>query len=286
MAINMDEALAKYGWIASLAKSIPELKDVLTTAADKEWAPEEFQRQLEGSPWWKKNADSVRSLAVQHATDPATYTQNLKNAANKVSLAAQQMGRTVDSNAVALQLLTNNWDDQQLRAVIGNTGKLEVGSRNELSGDAAQLKNHLMQVAGSYGVTTSNHSITQALNNIQAGRNTLDGWEQLVRQRAKLHYPQFAKEIDAGHTVAEIADPWIQTMAKTLEVSDATLTLDTPEIKRALTTRNADGSGTAMPLYQFERHLKDDPRYDKTTQARTDAYSVLAKVGKDFGFSA
>jgi hypothetical protein len=39
-------------------------------------------------------------------------------------------------------------------------------------------------------------------------------------------------------------------------------------------------------MWQFTRALKDDPRYDKTTTARTDAYSVLQQVGKDFGFAS
>jgi hypothetical protein len=287
MAIDMNTALAKYGWVGQLATSIPELRDVLTRAASAEWSPDEFQRQLEGSPWWQRNADSVRKLAITQATDPATYQQNLNNAAAKVQLYAQQMGRDgVDTNALGLQLLTNNWDDQQLQAVIGNTAHIASGPDGALLGDAAQLKNHMMDVAGSYGVHANDGTINWWLYGIQSGKNSLDGWESSMRQQAKMYYPQFSTQIDAGQTVKDIASPWVQTMAKTLEISDSTITLDDPNIKKALTQRNADGSATAQPLWQFERQLKDDARYDKTTQARTDAYSTLAKVGRDFGFSA
>lgn len=286
MALSMKDALNRYGWIAQLATAIPELKDTLTQAEQAGWAPDEFQRQLEGSPWWQKHADSVRQLAILQATDPATYQQNLANAANKIQLAASQMGRSVDANSLALQMLTYNWDDQQLNAVIGSKGSLQHGANNSLVGDAAQYTTHMKQLAADYGITATDSYLNGQLTAIQSGKNTLDGFEQSIRNQAKATFPQFAQQIDQGMTVRDIADPWISTMAKTLEVSDSTVDLNTPEVKKALTQRNADGSATAMPLWQFERSLKDDPRYDKTTQARTDAASVLHKVGQDFGFSS
>lgn len=286
MAIDMNTALAKYGWVGQLANSIPSLRDTFTAAAQNEWSPDEFQRQLEGTAWWQSNADSVRQLAIKQATDPATYQQDLANAANKVQLAANQMGRSVDPNALALQLLTNNWDDQQLHAAIGNSGGFQTQDAGALVGDAAQLNDHIRGVAQSYGIPYTDAYVNGAVTRIQSGQDTVDGVTNVLMNRAKLQYPQFASQIDAGQTVKDIADPWIQTYAKTLEVADSTVTLDDPAIKKALTQRNADGSATTQPLWQFERTLKDDPRYDQTTQARTDAYSTLAKVGRDFGFSA
>jgi hypothetical protein len=69
-------------------------------------------------------------------------------------------------------------------------------------------------------------------------------------------------------------------MAATLEISDKDVKLSDSYIKKALEGAN----GERTPLWQFEKMLKDDPRWDKTKQARNETYDLLAQVGKDWGF--
>jgi hypothetical protein len=41
-----------------------------------------------------------------------------------------------------------------------------------------------------------------------------------------------------------------------------------------------------MSLWQVQDMMRQDPRYDHTKQAVSDAYSMINQIGKDWGFSA
>lgn len=290
MALDLTTALNKFGFVGTLANAIPELRDIFAQAAAQEWPVEQFNRAVQDTGWYRTSADSARQLLTLQVTDPATFNQNWTNATTKVHLLAQQMGRNgVDPGtlqSLAMQALTGNWDDEQLKAIIGERLPLATGEAGSLTGDAAQLETHMRALASGYGVPITPAFLTGQLTAIQGGHNTLDGFESLMRARAKATYPQFADQIDLGMTVRDVADPWIASMAKTLEVPETQLSLDTPEVQKALQQRNPDGTVTAQPLWQFTRALKDDPRYDKTTQARTDANSMMLQIGRDFGFAS
>jgi hypothetical protein len=285
MALDLNTALNSYGFVGTLANAIPELKTILGQAVQAEWQPEQFTRAVQDSQWWKTNAESVRQLVTLEATDPATYHQNLSNAASKVRLMSGQMGRTGDIGNVALRALTENWDDEQIRSAIGQLETAAAPDGNgAYGGDAGQLQNHLKQLAANYGVPATDDYITQTINSIQSGFGTLDGYENLIKARAKATYTHLASQIDAGMTVRDIADPFIATYAQTLEVPETSVNLSDPAIQKALQQRNPDGTATTQPMWQFQRALKDDPRYDKTSGARTEAYSTINRLGKDMGF--
>lgn len=43
---------------------------------------------------------------------------------------------------------------------------------------------------------------------------------------------------------------------------------------------------TSMPLYQFNNLLRSDPRWQQTDNAKQSAYSMVASLGKSFGFAS
>jgi hypothetical protein len=291
VAISVDEALSSYGFVYTLANNVPDLKDLLNQAITGGWTAEKLTAQIESSPWWNQHADTVRDLVTTQYTDPATYQQNLANAKNVIGLKARQLGRYYDDNiltGLALETLVTNptFDDGPLSELItvrtGLRGNMQDGIRE---GQAGQLSNHMTQVAQNYGVGYTQQFVDDWTNKIEMGFDTLDGFESVMRARAKAAFPQFAAQIDAGMTLRDVADPYISTYAQTLEVPETQVTLNDTYIKKALAQTGQDGvTQSSMPLWQFQRMLKDDPRYDHTQQAKDDAYATLNKVGRDWGF--
>lgn len=288
MALNLTDALNQYGFVGDLANSIPELKGIFAQAAREEWDPARFQRAVMDSGWWKANAETARNLATQAVADPGTYKQTIKNAGIKVDLLIKSMGLTPQTpsrlDALAKHMLVMNYDDETIRRWLAANIPSRVGEQGALSGQAAELEGHMRQVAQSYGVGYTDRFLRQEVTKIQMGDATLDGFEALMRERAKAAFPQFQGQLDGGMTLRDIADPYISTMANTLEVSETEIDLLDPWVKRALSTKSPEGTQDAMPLWQFERALKDDARWDKTKQARTEAFDTIAQVGRDFGF--
>lgn len=290
MAISTEEALSSYGFVYTLANSVPDLKGILDDAIQHGWTPERLTATIQSSNWYRQNADTTRNLIQLQTTDPASYNRNVANAVNLIQLKAMALGRSLDNataQRLALQTLTENasWDDQRVTQLVSaNTGLLH-GENGALASTAAQLANHMTTVAQNYGVAYSQGWLEQWVTSIEAGSNTLDSWEATMRARAKAAYPQFANQIDAGQTLRDIADPYIAQMAQTLEIPETQVTLKDSYIQKALSQTGQDGTTqSSMPMWRFQRTLKDDPRYDRTQQAKDDAFSALNKIGKDWGF--
>jgi hypothetical protein len=290
VAISVDEALSSYGFVYTLANNVPDLKNILNQAISGGWTADKLTATIESSPWWNTHSDTVRNLVTSQATDPATYNQNLAKAMQIVSLKAQQLGRVMDQGTLqrlGYQTLIENssFDDQLLGQLVTNNSTIFHGEPGAYLGNAAQLNDHMKQLASNYGVPVSTQWLDAMVNQVQSGRDSLDGFESIMRARAKAAFPHFANQIDAGMTIRDIADPYISTYAQTLEVPETQVTLKDSYIQKALSSAGPDGTTrTSMPLWQFQRMLKDDPRYDKTKQAKDDAFSTLNKIGKDFGF--
>jgi len=289
-AISTQDAMSAYGFVYTLANSIPDLKKILDDAIQNDWAPDRLTATIQSSPWWNTHADTVRNLVQLQATDPATYDRNLANARDLILLKGDQLGRGMNQQtvaALALRTLTENasWDDSRVTQLVTDNSQLRYGDTGAHEGTAAQLYDHMTTVAQNYGVAYSQSWLDGMVSNVQSGRDSLDGWENVMRARAKAAFPQFADQIDAGMTVRDIADPYISTYAQTLEVPETQVTLKDSYIQKALSQAGQDGQTRAsMPLWQFQRMLKDDPRYDRTQQAKSDAFTTLNKIGADFGF--
>jgi hypothetical protein len=67
-------------------------------------------------------------------------------------------------------------------------------------------------------------------------------------------------------------------MYQTLELNPDAINLNDP------TLRSAIGSNGEMPIYDFQRTLRKDPRWQYTNNAREDVSNSVTKVLQDFGF--
>jgi hypothetical protein len=287
--LDLNTALNSYGFVGQLANAIPDLRSILDRAISEQWVPEQFTRTVMDSGWWKTNAESVRQLTRLQATDPATYNQNLINATNKIHLMALGQGLEGESpqklQGIALQALLNNWDDEQIRTHLGGTLRPWQSPEGAMQGTAAQLGAHMREVATNYGVPFSEQFITDQIGQVQRGQGTLDGFDSLMRARAKATFPHLAAQIDSGMTVREIADPYIATYAQTLEVPETGVQLSDLAIQKALQVKDpTTGALSSKPMHEFVREVKNDPRWDKTKNAEEEAYRMVNRLGKDMGF--
>lgn len=282
----LQQASDQYGPLAQTLNSIPELRDMLQTAINKQWSPAYLQSYFEGTPWYQSHSDTARSALLTAAADPAVWQQQLANAGQLVAETANGLGVTVDNNAIASQYLMQGWTQQQLSDYIGQNGAWQYSANGAMVGSAAQAETKLKQLAQDYGIPATDAYVQGQVRNIVAGKDSIDGATQQYIQQAKAKYPQFAAQIDAGQTIRDIADPYMAQMSKTLEMPQTAITLDNTLVQKGLSqTDPTKGTQTSMPMWQFDQLLKADPRYDHTQQARTDAYTTLTQIGKDFGFT-
>jgi hypothetical protein len=168
-------------------------------------------------------------------------------------------------------------------------GQLASGVQefNELSipeGPSGKYFVALKNLAADNGLMLSDDAATSYSNKIVAGLIDENTAFNNIRESAANAFPALADKIKAGIDVKTLADPYIQSMSNILEVPDTAIDLFDPKIRNAMAFTLPDGKVGTKSIYDFEKELRRDPRWQYTNKAREQAADVATTVLRDFGF--
>jgi hypothetical protein len=163
-------------------------------------------------------------------------------------------------------------------------GKKEVNSLAIPEGPSGKYFVALKNFALDNGVRLSDGAATSYANGIVAGTIDENTAFNALRESAAEAFPALADKIKAGINLKTLADPYIQSMSSILEIPDSGIDLFDPKVRGALAYTLPDGKVGTKSIYEFEKELRKDPRWQYTNNARNDAASVASTVLKDFGF--
>lgn len=282
------ELREQYGFTASFLNANPEIKKLFKEMVKAGWSQDKFNAKLRNTKWWKTHGEAERKYLTLKYTDPATANQQLYQARVKAAQLAKQMGLTGAAASTAklkdyaYLMVAKGYDEAQIRYLMGQ--KLVISSSSH-GGEAGEAWDDLAGYAYSMGVKVSDSWMAARVKNIISGTGTSQDVKNEMAKLAKAQFPQWTKQIDAGQTVADIASPYMQSMAQILELPSGSINLFDNTIKKAL---NYTNPGTlqkeAKPLWQFENELRSDSRWKKTKNAQDSLMQVGHQVLADFGF--
>lgn len=109
---------------------------------------------------------------------------------------------------------------------------------------------------------------------------SLDIFKNLIRKTAKIGLPdKVGALLDEGVDLNAVYAPYKNLMARVLEIQPDSIKLDDPTLRAAI------GPDKEMPIYEFERALRKDPRWQYTDTARQEVSDIALGVLQDFGFT-
>lgn len=147
---------------------------------------------------------------------------------------------------------------------------------------ATRSREDLVKTAKSYGVNMGDAWYKRAGNQVMQGQDP-DRFLDDIRKTAASRYSAFADRILAGDTLESIASPYLNSYASVLELNPYELDVMDPTIQQALLAADDKGMNRPINLFEFERGLKKDPRWQQTRNAQQ-TYSGLAnRILQDFG---
>ena len=121
-------------------------------------------------------------------------------------------------------------------------------------------------------------SVEDWVKRIESGEKA-DSFKQLIRSTAKLGLPdKVGALLDQGIDLETVFSPYKNAMATTLEINPATISLSDPTLRAAI------GPDKEMSLYEFQKALRKDVRWQYTNNAIEDVFQSVGKVFQDFGF--
>ena len=296
-----------YGAIDSVFKTVPELTNLLTRAVNEKWQNPRFQSELQNTNWFKSNAttlqqrgfykrqynDLVNGLPADGA-DRQTKIDEL-NSTTEYGRGLARVKRLIQSEAIAegaviedaaLSLLAQDIYDHALendglaiRDYVKANIKYQPGKI--LSGKAGTDLADLKATARANGLDLDKAfgtSIQGWLQKLASGES-VDTYKNIIRQAAKIGMPEkVASLLDNGVDLSTIYEPYKNLMASTLEISPETIGLDDPTLRTAITPQSE------LSLYDFQKMLRKDNRWQYTKQARDEVSTGVQKVLQDFGF--
>jgi len=322
--INAIYALAKskYDNVDSIFLYDQELKQILIDAvgdiatAKDDMEPDEFLRRLNASDWAIRNASTYRARDAQRREYNETldkYNKQLEMAdtQDKKDAILSKIGQLNNTSSYARGLasakayieatasgLTGTMDPARLDSFV----KRMYDSANDkdpniINRELAALISYKpgSQLGGAVGAdltilratarangfdldTTFKDQINNWMQRLAVGES-VETFKNTIRSQAKLGLPdKVANLLDQGLDLANIYAPYKNVMAAVLEVAPDSINLNDK------TLRSAIGPEKEMSLYDFQRTLRKDSRWQYTDNARTEASDSVLKVLKDFGF--
>lgn len=261
---------------------------------DKISGTEEFKRRELTSPDLQRRVDErreyeklIKGLSPEEAMElraNTAYGRGLEDTKARIEEYLIETGGTVTPEELD-GLATQIYD----RAIENNStlvrrllrSAIKVSPEERLGGEAGKNLRELKQTAAANGIDlnqTFGSELQDWLRRINAGES-IDTFKQDIRNVAKIGLPEtVGKLIDRGVDLETIYSPYKKTMAAVLEINPETITLDDP------TLRSAIGPDKEMSLYDFQRNLRQDRRWEFTDTARNEVSSLVNRVLKDFGF--
>ena len=228
--------------------------------------------------------DVVSSLVGREATpqEVTLLAGKLKAAQEKAATRTQYVTKGGKTTAK----VTGGLDEQQfLIETIQKDKKFKAeldalrAKKVTTEASAAQgIRQDLTRTALANGLKLDEDQMLNFEKRLKAGED-IDAIKTTIRKTAALGMPDSVKQIvDSGVDLSTIYSPYRSILAQTLEINPNSITLDDPTLRMAI------GPDKEMSLYEYQRSLRKDNRWQYTEQARSEASDIATTVLRDFGF--
>ena len=162
-------------------------------------------------------------------------------------------------------------------------GAQEVAKEGIPEGPIGKNFLEVKNFASRNGIMLSDQAAGDYATQIVAGKLSQDTVLNAIRDSAASAFPQLAEKIKAGIDVKTLADPYIQSMSNILEIPYTSVDLFDPKIRGALAYTLPDGKLATKSIYDFEKELRQDPRWEFTKNGKKAIAESTLRVLQDFG---
>jgi hypothetical protein len=315
-------ARSKYDNVDSIFLYDPELKQILIDAvgdpatAKDDMEEDEFLRRLNASDWAIRNASTYRARDAQRREyndtlgkyntqleladtqekkdailskigqlkTTSSYARGLESAKAYIEATASGLTGTMsperlDAFVKRMYDSANDKDPNIIRRELSALISYKPGM--QLGGTVGEELTDLRATARANGFnldTQFGSSINDWLQRLAKGES-IETFKNTIRGAAKLGLPdKVANLLDQGLDLKDIYAPYRNVMASVLEVAPDSIGLDDKTLRMAI------GPEKEMSIYDFQRQLRKDTRWQYTDNARQESSNAVLGVLKDFGF--
>jgi len=309
-----DSALAlakeKYNLPDIIFSNVKSLGKILEEYVNGKIDIDLFKQKVANDPWYRQNSTEIKNRYLQkfnyedlvksgNAKGTTDYEQRIAQITNNLLTKARQIGSALDegqAKLIAEDLYIHNQDADD--AVV--TRRLVSGIRpiagmvggkitEDFSGLALQNYQGLQSLAKRNGMKLENilppgvdgkpATAEETLKRLALGELDPTRLAQDVRKLAAVGQPQFVRDLlGQGIDLDQIYSPYRRTMARVLELDEGQIDLMDPTLRKGI---NDKGD---INLFDYEKSLRQDNRWQYTGNAREEVSNAALTVLRNFGF--
>ena len=149
-------------------------------------------------------------------------------------------------------------------------------------GNASTTRSNLSSLNADYGTGFGQDWLDTAAKSIATGATTEQFWTDKIKSQAAGSNPAWADQINAGMTIKQIALPYINAYSSILGIDPASITMNDTLLKQGLQGTDPT-KPAAMPLWQFEKQVRQDPRWAQSKDAMDSLSATGSTILKQWG---
>lgn len=257
-------------FLQSLA-SVAGLDYVIAGLNDGSISPEQASTIIQTSKFYRENVKQTRDALALQKTDPATFKDTIENYKDDIRQTFIDAG--ADYNEKQIADLANKAALFKLKKedfvrIVANSVDFES---SYLRGLANTYATGIRKSASSYGITLPDGSkeLKTLVKNKFTGAMSDDDITARFREEAIKAFPNFKARFEAGATLDDVAKPFRDDIADTLELNSEDVGYNDAVLKSVLTATNPkDGSPYAMSRAEVIKLAMNDSRFDSTQKAQ------------------
>lgn len=166
--------------------------------------------------------------------------------------------------------------------MVGGT-RVDVAAPEQFTGEFIKNINALKAYSNAYGVPMNEYEIKRAAIQSITSPGGIDAQAEQIKAVAKGIYSGLAQFIDQGLTPEKLLQPYIAKKAQILEIPEDSITLNSTEGQQVVSKVVTDKG--LLPIYNYERELRQDPRWRFTKNANDEAATWVNSIMRSFGIA-
>ena len=269
-----------------------------------------FRQKVANDPWYRQNSQEIKARYLQkfnyedlvksgQAKGTTDYEQKIAQITNDLIKQSRALGAVIDegqAKLIAEDLYIHNQEaDESVKTrrlvnfIRPMAGMIAGRITEDFSGLALQNYQGLQKLAKQNGLKLENilppgvdgkpATAEETLKRLALGEIDPTRLASDVRKLAAVGQPQFVRDLlGQGINLDEIYSPYRRTMARVLELNEGQIDLMDPTLRMGI---NEKGD---VNLYDYEKALRQDSRWQYTGDARQKVSDSALTVLRNFGF--
>lgn len=267
----------------------PEIGPVLRRAEQQNYSPEQLQAEIQSTEWWRTTAGPARAWVRTNNLDPAEASrlraakyEEVWDLAHRLSdewgAEALKFFEQTTENAIRL-----GWDQNQVISELMRYAPQAAFGSGALRSTGDQVR----QMASQYAVPVSDQWVNDISRAVAMGEKSIEDAQAYFKDQALARFPSLKAVIDAGYTVRQYVEPYVQDTVRELGINAAEVNLVDPKWGAMLDGQvdKQTGMRVAFSRDEWISKIRTDAQYgwDRKQGAKDQALQFRAGLRETFG---